>query len=109
MAWGFLVAAGIAEIIWAVGLKHSAGFTRLWPSVLTIAVMLLSFFLLSQAMRTLPLGTSYTVWTGIGAVGTVFWGMTMLNEPRDVPRLLCLAMIILGVIGLKILTPKEWG
>ena len=105
MAWVYLVAAGITEIIWAIGLKHSDGFKKLGPSVFTIIVMLLSFVLLSQAMRRLPLGTSYAVWTGIGAVGTVIYGMVRLNEPRDIPRIICVALIVGGIIGLKAMTP----
>ncbi len=105
MAWIYLIAAGITEIIWAIGLKHSDGFKKLWPSIFTVMVMLLSFVLLSQAMRKLPLGTSYAVWTGIGAVGTVIYGMIHLNEPRDLPRIVCVALIVGGIVGLKALTP----
>jgi quaternary ammonium compound-resistance protein SugE len=107
MAWVYLITAGITEIIWAVGLKHSDGFKRLWPSVITIIVMLLSFVLLSQAMRKLPLGTAYAVWTGIGAVGTVLYGMFVLNEPRDWPRIACVVLIIGGIVGLKAMTPTS--
>ncbi|HEV2295286.1 MAG TPA: multidrug efflux SMR transporter [Tepidisphaeraceae bacterium] len=107
MAWVYLVAAGITEIIWAIGLKHSDGFKKPAPSIFTVVVMLLSFALLSQAMRRLPLGTSYAVWTGIGAVGTVVYGMLRLSEPRDIPRIVCLALIVGGIIGLKALTPAE--
>ncbi len=107
MAWVYLVAAGITEIIWAVGLKHSDGFKKLGPSIFTIIVMLLSFILLSQAMRKLPLGTAYAVWTGIGAVGTVIYGMARLNEPRDIPRILCVVLIVGGIVGLKALTPAQ--
>jgi quaternary ammonium compound-resistance protein SugE len=105
MAWVYLIAAGITEVIWAVGLKYSDGFKRLWPSVFTIIVMLLSFVLLSQAMRKLPLGTSYAVWTGIGAVGTVLFGMWKFNEPRDIPRIVCVLLIVGGIAGLKMMTP----
>ena len=107
MAWVYLIAAGITEIIWAIGLKHSDGFKKLGPSLFTVLVMLLSFILLSQAMRKLPLGTSYAVWTGIGAVGTVIYGMVRLSEPRDVPRIICVALIVGGIIGLKALSPAE--
>ena len=107
MAWVYLVAAGITEIIWAVGLKHSDGFKKLGPSVFTVIVMLLSFVLLSQAMRRLPLGTSYAVWTGIGAVGTVIYGMVRLGEPRDLPRIVCVTLIVGGIIGLKAMSPAE--
>ena len=105
MAWVYLVAAGITEIIWAVGLKYSDGFKKLGPSIFTVIVMLLSFVLLSQAMRKLPLGTAYAVWTGIGAVGTVIYGMVRFNEPRDIPRIICVMLIIGGIIGLKAMTP----
>ncbi len=107
MAWVYLIAAGVTEVIWAVGLKHSDGFKKLGPSILTVIVMLLSFALLSQAMRKLPLGTSYSVWTGIGAVGTVIYGMARLSEPRDLPRMICLALIVGGIIGLKVMTPAK--
>jgi quaternary ammonium compound-resistance protein SugE len=107
MAWVYLIAAGVCEIVWAVGLKYSNGFTRLWPSVTTIVIMLLSFVLLSQAMRTLPLGTAYAIWTGIGAVGTTIYGIICFNESRDWPRLICIAVVIAGIVGLKVLAPKE--
>jgi quaternary ammonium compound-resistance protein SugE len=107
MAWVYLVLAGICEIVWAIGLKYSNGFTRFWPSVWTIAIMLLSFVLLSQAMRTLPLGTAYAMWTGIGAVGTAIYGMIYFNESRDWPRLICIALVIVGIVGLKFLSPKQ--
>ncbi len=107
MAWVYLIAAGITEIIWAVGLKHSDGFKKLGPSIITVIVMLLSFGLLSLAMRKLPLGTAYAVWTGIGAVGTVIYGMARLNEPRDIPRIFCVMLIVGGIIGLKAMTPAE--
>jgi quaternary ammonium compound-resistance protein SugE len=107
MAWVYLIAAGLTEVVWAVGLKHSDGFKKLGPSIFTVIVMLLSFVLLSQAMRRLPLGTSYAVWTGIGAVGTVIYGMWRLNEPRDWPRILCVVLIVGGIVGLKALTPTS--
>ena len=107
MAWVYLIAAGITEIIWAVGLKHSDGFKKLGPSIVTILVMLLSFALLSQAMRKLPLGTAYAVWTGIGAVGTVIYGMVRFGEPRDLPRIVCVLLIVGGIIGLKVMTPAD--
>jgi quaternary ammonium compound-resistance protein SugE len=107
MAWVYLVAAGITEIIWAVGLKYSDGFKKLGPSIFTVIVMLLSFVLLSQAMRRLPLGTAYAVWTGIGAVGTVIYGMVRFNEPRDIPRIICVMLIIGGIVGLKAMTPAS--
>jgi quaternary ammonium compound-resistance protein SugE len=107
MAWMYLLLAGLCEIVWAIGLKYSNGFTRMWPSVITIAVMLLSFVLLSQAMRTLPLGTAYAIWTGIGAVGTTIYGILHFNESRDWPRLICMALVVGGIVGLKVLAPKE--
>jgi quaternary ammonium compound-resistance protein SugE len=105
MPWLWLTAAGICEIVWAIGLKYSEGFTRLVPSLITIPVMLLSFYLLSIAMRGLPLGTAYAVWTGIGAVGTAIYGIAMLGEPGDWRRLLCIALIVAGILGLKLLVP----
>lgn len=105
MAWVLLFIAGILEIGWAVGLKYTEGFTKLWPSVGTIAAMAVSFFLLSQALKTIPVGTGYAVWTGIGAVGTVIVGMVLLGEPRDVSRIVCLLLIIAGIIGLRVVSP----
>jgi quaternary ammonium compound-resistance protein SugE len=105
MAWIILIAAGVCEICWAILMKASHGFTRLWPTVGTLFFLILSMVLLMFAMKRLPLGTSYTVWTGIGAVGTVIWGMLMLNEPHDWPRIACIVMIVAGIIGLKALSP----
>lgn len=104
VAWTYLIIAGLLEIVWAIGLKYTEGFTRLWPSVFTIVFMLGSFFLLAQAMKQLPVGTAYAVWTGIGAVGTAIVGMWLFGEPRTVLRILCLAMIVGGVAGLKLLS-----
>ena len=101
MAWIYLVVAGLLEIGWAIGLKHTAGFSRFWPSVLTIGTMIASFVLLAQALRTIPVGTGYAVWTGIGAAGTAIIGMVWLGESRDVLRLVCLVLIVSGVVGLK--------
>ncbi len=106
MSWLLLLAAGACEIIWAIMSKYSHGFTRLWPSVGTIGFNILSVVLLMLAMKKLPLGTSYAVWTGIGAVGSVLWGICCFNEPRDWTRLACIALIIAGIIGLKVLTPN---
>lgn len=103
LAWSYLVLAGLAEIGWAIGLKYTEGFTRLVPTVITVAVMILSFWLLSQAMRVIPLGTAYAAWTGIGAVGTVILGMVLFNEARDLARIGCIVLIIAGVVGLKLL------
>jgi quaternary ammonium compound-resistance protein SugE len=103
MAWINLVVAGLLEIVWAIGMKSTAGFTKLGPSVFTIAFMLASFFLLSLALRTLPVGTGYAVWTGIGAAGTAIIGMTYLGEPRDAAKIACIVLILAGVVGLKVL------
>ncbi len=102
-----LIAAGL-EIVWAVGLKYTEGFTRLWPSVGTILAMAASMYLLARAAEGLPIGTAYAVWTGIGAVGTALVGMLVLNESRDWVRLACIGLIVLGVVGLKAFT-KEGG
>lgn len=101
MAWIYLVVAGITEIAWAIGLKYTDGFTRLWPSIGTIAGMILSFFLLSQALRTIPVGTGYAVWSGIGVAGTAILGMTLLGESRELGKIICILVIIAGIIGLK--------
>jgi quaternary ammonium compound-resistance protein SugE len=100
-AWISLVIAGVLEFIWAAGLKYSEGFTKLWPSVFTLGVMGVSFFLLSQSMRVLPVGVAYSVWTGIGAVGSVILGVVIFHEALGPLKLLFLAMIIGGIIGLK--------
>lgn len=104
MAWIYLVIAGLLEIVWAIGMKSTAGFTKLGPSIFTIVFMLASFFLLSLALRTLPVGTGYAVWTGIGAAGTAIIGMTWLGEPRDVAKIFCVVLIVAGVVGLKVLS-----
>ena len=104
MAWVFLFLAGLLEIGWAVGLKYTEGFTRLGPSVLTVAAMIGSFLLLGQALRELPIGTAYAIWTGIGAVGTAILGMILFQEPRDLARILCILLIVAGIIGLKFTT-----
>ena len=104
MAWLWLVLAGILEVGWAVGLKFTDGFTRLWPSVGTGLAMFASFGLLSLALKTLPMGTAYAVWTGIGAAGTALVGMLFLGEPRDWARIGCLGLIVAGVVGLKLVT-----
>lgn len=102
MAWVYLLIAGLFEVVWAVGLKYTHGFTRLGPSVITVVGMVASFVLLAQGLKTLPLGTAYTVWTGIGAIGTVLVGIIALGESRDPVRLLCIAAILAGIIGLKL-------
>jgi quaternary ammonium compound-resistance protein SugE len=106
-AWIALVVAGVLEIVWAVGLKRTDGFTRLVPSVVTLAAMGASMWLLALAVRDLPVGTAYAVWTGIGAVGTAVLGMVLLGEPRSAARLLCIAVIVAGILGLKLVTPQQ--
>jgi quaternary ammonium compound-resistance protein SugE len=105
MAWTILIIAGLLEIGWAVGLKVSDGLSKPLPAALTIAAMIASMALLGVAVRTLPLGTAYAVWTGIGAVGSVLFGIVLFHEPATVARLLCVAAIVGGIIGLKLLTP----
>jgi quaternary ammonium compound-resistance protein SugE len=102
MAWIFLFVAGLFEITWAIGLKYTDGFSRLWPSIGTAAAMTLSVVLLGLAMRTLPVGTAYAVWTGIGAVGTVILGIVLFGEPATAARLGCVALIMAGIVGLKL-------
>ncbi|WP_211452038.1 quaternary ammonium compound efflux SMR transporter SugE [Collimonas antrihumi] len=104
MAWIILFLAGLAEIVWAVGLKYSEGFTRTWPSVITCVGMAISIWLLALAMRTLPLGTAYAVWTGIGAVGSFIAGIVLLGEVVSVARIASVSLIVLGLIGLKLST-----
>lgn len=107
--WLILLVAALFEIGWALGIKYTDGFTRLWPSVATIAAMGVSFFLLGQATKVLPIGTAYAVWTGIGAAGTAILGMIFFKEPATAARLVCLLMIVGGVAGLKVFTPAEGG
>lgn len=107
MPWIYLTLAGLLEIGWAIGLKYSEGFTKPLPSALTIVTMIASFTLLSFSLRSIPLGTGYAVWTGIGAVGTAIAGMILFAESRDTVRLLCIALIIVGIIGLKFVVPTE--
>ena len=102
MAWLFLFAAGVCEIVWAAGLK-AFGFTLTKGGAFTVVMMLLSFVLLDQAMKRLPLGTAYAIWTGIGAVGAAIIGMVKFGEPRDWPRIVCIALIVGGIVGLKLL------
>ena len=104
MGWTFLVIAGITEIAWAVGLKLTDGWTRFWPSVITVILIIISYVFLSLALKTLPLGTAYAVWTGIGAVGTALVGMFFLGEPRELMRFVCIGLIIVGILGLKALS-----
>jgi quaternary ammonium compound-resistance protein SugE len=106
MAWALLLVAGCFEIVWATALKFTDGFTRLWPSVGTVVAMAVSMICLSFALRAIPMGTAYAVWTGIGAVGTVILGILLFDEPKNGLRLLCIAMIILGIAGLKLADPS---
>ena len=102
MAWVYLLFAGLFEIGWAIGLKYTEGFTRLWPTVLTALSMVVSLVLLGLALKTLPVGTGYAVWTGIGAVGTVILGIVLLGEPATAGRLACVGLIVAGIVGLKL-------
>ena len=102
MAWFVLVIAGLFEVGWAIGLKYTEGFSRFWPSAGTVAAMIVSVLLLGWAMRTLPVGTAYAVWTGIGAVGTVILGIVLFKEPATVARLVCVGLIVSGIVGLKL-------
>jgi len=104
MAWAYLAVAGLFEIGWAVGLKYSNGFSKPVPSLLTLAAMAMSIWLLSIAMKTIPVGTAYAVWTGIGAVGVAILGMILFGESREILRITCLFLIIAGIIGLKLVS-----
>jgi quaternary ammonium compound-resistance protein SugE len=106
MAWIYLFVAGIFETAWAIGLKYSAGFTKLGASVFTILAMAISLYLLALALRTLPVGTAYAVWTGIGTIGAAILGILLFNESREVTRILCILLIIAGIIGLKLASPE---
>jgi len=106
VAWVYLAIAGVLEIAFAYGLKTAAGFTRPWPSVLTVVAAAASLYLLSRALREIPIGTGYAVWTGIGAAGTAVVGMLVLGEPRTAGRIACIAMILGGVIGLRVFAPR---
>ena len=109
MAWLILVLAGLFETAWAIGMKYSQGFTRLWPSVWTVVTMAVSVVLLAQALRSLPVGTAYAVWTGIGAVGAAIAGIVLLGEAATPLRLACIALIVLGIAGLRAATPSGAG
>jgi len=102
MAWGMLVLAGLFEVAWAIGLKYTEGYTRLWPTVGTVAAMIISVVLLGLAMKTLPVGTSYAVWVGVGAIGTAILGIVLFGESADAGRLVSLGLILAGIIGLKL-------
>ncbi len=104
MAWIYLLIASVFEIMFALGLKYTEGFSRLVPSLLTVAAGTASVLILSQSLKTLPVGTGYAMWTGIGAVGTAVLGLWLFNEPRDVARLVCIGVIISGIVGLRLTT-----
>ena len=106
MPWLILVLAGLFEVAWAIGLKYTDGFTRLWPSIGTGAAMVVSLGLLGLAMKSLPVGTSYAIWVGVGAVGTAILGIVLLGEPATAGRVICIALILVGVVGLKLLSPE---
>jgi quaternary ammonium compound-resistance protein SugE len=105
MAWLILVLAGLFEVGWAIGLKYTDGFTRFWPTLWTAAAIVVSLVLLGVAMKTLPVGTAYAVWVGVGAVGTVILGIVLLDEPMTVARIASVALVVSGIIGLKLATP----
>jgi len=105
MAWVVLVLAGLFEVGWAIGLKYTNGFTRLGPTLWTLLSMIVSLWLLGIAMKTLPVGTAYSVWVGVGSVGTVILGIMLLGEPANAPRLISVGLIVAGIIGLKLSTP----
>ena len=107
MAWAYLVVAGLFECGWAIGLKYTDGFTKLVPSLLTVSAMAISFWLLSVAMRTIPVGTAYAVWVGIGAVGVAILGMVLLGESRDFMKIVCLLLIVAGIVGLKLVSLSQ--
>jgi quaternary ammonium compound-resistance protein SugE len=101
MAWTILIIAGLFEIGWAIGLKYTEGFTRLWPSVWAAAAMIISVYLLALALKSIPVGTGYAVWTGVGAVGTAILGIILFGEPANAARLVCITLIVAGIAGLK--------
>jgi len=103
MSWFILFIAGLFEVVWAIGIKYTEGWTRFWPVVFTVLAMVASFYLLSLALRNIPMGTAYAVWTGIGTIGTVIYGIIYFKEPTDILRILCILLIISGIVGLRIL------
>lgn len=107
MAWTYLFVAGVLEIVWAVGLKYTQGFTRPGASVFTVVAMIASFWFLSKAVSAIPLGTSYAIWTGIGVMGTTVLGIILFGEPRSLFRLACIGLIVAGIVGLKVSMPSE--
>ena len=106
MAWLYLFVAGVFETAWAIGLKYSAGFTKFGPSVFTVVAMSVSLYLLALALRTIPVGTGYAVWTGIGTVGAAILGIYLFNESREISRILCILLIVAGIVGLKLTSPE---
>jgi quaternary ammonium compound-resistance protein SugE len=102
MAWIFLLVAGVLEVFWAISLKYTDGFSRLWPTVVTVAGMIASFYFLAQALKTIPVGTGYAVWTGIGAAGTAILGIVLFAEEASVSRFVCIGLILAGIVGLKL-------
>lgn len=104
MSWFYLFIAGLLEIVWAIGLKYTAGFTKLMPSVITVSAMIASIWFLALALRTIPVGTGYAVWTGIGATGTAILGIVLFAEPATAARLMCIGVIVAGIVGLKIVS-----
>lgn len=105
MAWVILVIAGMFEVAWAIGLKYTEGFSRLWPSVWTVLAMAISLWMLGMAMKSLPVGTAYSVWVGVGAIGTVLLGIVLFDEPTNAARLVSVGLIFVGIVGLKLATP----
>ncbi len=103
MPWFILFIAGLFEVAWAVGIKYTEGWTRFWPAAFTVVAMVASFYLLSVALRHIPMGTAYAVWTGIGTIGTVVYGIIFFKEPADILRMVCILLIICGIVGLRIL------
>lgn len=102
MAWFYLLIAGILEVVWAVAMKYSEGWTKLYPSLLTLVAMGIGFYFLSLAVKSLPLGTAYAVWTGIGTIGTVIFGVLFFKEPLDVIKVVCILLIVTGIVGLRL-------
>lgn len=107
MAWFILIIAGLFETVWAVAMKYSEGFSRLWPTVITAVAMIISLYLLAISLKTLPLGTAYTIWTGIGALGTVIYGIMVFGESKDLLKILFITMILGGIVGLKVVSGKS--
>jgi len=102
MAWIYLLIAGVLEVVWAVAMKYSEGWTKLYPSIFTIVSMAIGFYFLSVSVKTLPLGTAYAVWTGIGTIGTVVFGIIFFKEPFDVIKAVCILLIVIGIVGLRV-------